>query len=120
VFKVQDIASQYIQELHAQFIKRFADKNLTISKQLQRFAADGGKGYIIDHIVTHRINPSTRKHELLVKWEMYDDEEPSWQPLESIFRDAPTVVTGFAKLIKNKTEREAFTKALDVLRKRRK
>jgi len=112
VYRVQDLGSDYIQELHAEFIKRYADMTLTVTPQLRQFAAAGGRGEIIDHIDSHRLNPKTRRWEVLVRWQAYDDEEPTWQPLDRIKADAPTVVNSYIRTIKSPEDRRTLEKAL--------
>jgi hypothetical protein len=117
VFKVQDLGSEHISELHATFIKRYADKSLIITPQLKEFAAHGGRGYVISHIMDHRYDTKSRQWEVLVRWESFDDEPPTWQPLQRTFADAPTVITGYLKLVTNAADKLKLTKAIQALRK---
>jgi hypothetical protein len=115
VFRVRDVSSGREKELHAQYLKRYADKQLTLTDEVLDFAAIGGDGFIINYIREHRWPKG--KLELLVCWEGFPDGEPSWENLAPILEDAPTTVNTYVKSIVQEEERRRVTAEVVRLKK---
>jgi transposase InsO family protein len=101
LFTVQDIVTQRSRTLHATYLKRYADKDLTVTKELHEFAAHGGTGFFVDAIVGHRRRGTV--WELLVSWEGYD--ESTWEPLSRLSSDVPQLVRKYVNSVENAAER---------------
>ena len=54
---------------------------------------------------------------MLVRWDSFDDEAPTWQPLNRTYADAPTVINGYVKLVTNPADKLKLSKAIQALRK---
>ena len=83
VYTVEDLISTARTDVHASFIKRYADADLTVTPQLLASVAHSGRGYAIDSIIAHKLHPA----QLLVRWEGFVD--PTWEPLHTVFSDTP-------------------------------
>lgn len=110
VFKVKDIGSDREQELHARHLKRYADKDLVITDQLRTIAAHGGRGFVVDSILDHKLEDGIWM--LLVQWDISWDTT-SWEPLLRLNEDVPTKVTGYLRLLQDPSQRKLLQDALD-------
>jgi transposase InsO family protein len=118
VFNVKDVSSGHEKEMHAQYLKRYADKDLTLTDEVLDFAAIGGDGFVIDYVREHRWIKG--KVELLVCWEGFPDGEPTWESMNSILEDAPTTVNTYVKSIVPEEERRRVASEVTRLKKRSK
>eukprot|EP00347_Sterkiella_histriomuscorum_P018052 403346973 len=50
----------------------------------------------IDQIIEYRVSHSTGLHEVLVEWKQAN---PSWEPLQSLYKDVPQLLTDFFKSV---------------------
>ena len=75
-YRVHNIGNDLEREVHARFLKRYADSNLTVSRQLREFAAHGGQRFTVSNFLSHR--HEGRTWQLLVHWEGYSLEEATW------------------------------------------
>jgi hypothetical protein len=112
-FTVEDIVTREQRQVHAQHLKRYADKHLHITQHLRDFAAHTGRGHVIDYIADHRGLDSVDECELLVRWEEYDEEEATWEPLTSMYIDAPAAVRQY---IKGVSKRDHKTRLQQLVR----
>ena len=99
VFTVEDLITSDRTDVHAAFIKSYADSQLVVSPQLLAFVAHCGRGYIVEAIVDHKLRPA----QLLVRWEGFP--EPSWEPLATVFHDTPVTVRQYARTVGNAEQR---------------
>jgi transposase InsO family protein len=99
LFETTNLVNSTTRQYHADFLKRYADKDLTITKQLREFIAHGGGAATITRIGNHRLNG--RSWELQVFWEGYPDEEATWEPLQTMQQDAPVFVRRYINTITN-------------------
>jgi hypothetical protein len=53
--------------------------------------------YVIDDIVSHRINPRSKVHEVLIAWEGYDASHNSWEPIANIRETAEATLLDYAR-----------------------
>ena len=106
VFTVLDLVTNETQEVHATHLRRYADKQLHVTKQLRDFVAAGGRGHVIDSIVDYRLTNGTA--ELLLLWEGETVSDATWEPIVQIFHDAPVVVRRYIKLVQDEDERAAL------------
>jgi transposase InsO family protein len=88
-FEVINLINGSVTQHHAEFIKRYADKHFTVTKQLRNFIAHGGGAATINRISNHRLNG--RQWELLVCWQGYPEDEATWEPISSLNQDAPVI-----------------------------
>jgi hypothetical protein len=100
VFEVTNIVNDTTREVHADFLKRYADKDLVVTAQLRDFTAHGGGAALVTRIDNHRFN--NRNWELQVYWQGYPDEESTWEPLQTLHKDIPIMVRRYIKTVTNK------------------
>lgn len=99
VFTVEDLITSARTDVHAAFIKSYADSQLVVSPQLLAFVAHCGRGYIVESIIDHKILPA----QLLVRWEGFS--EPTWEPLATVFHDTPVSVRLYARTLDDPAQR---------------
>jgi hypothetical protein len=99
LFETTNLVSNITRQHHADFLKRYSDKHLTVTKQLRDFIAHGGGAAIITRIGNHRLNGRT--WELQIFWQGYPDDEATWEPLQTINQDAPVLVRRYINSIEN-------------------
>ena len=90
LFETTNLVNGTTRQYHADFLKRYADRNLTVTKQLKNFIAHEGGAAQINRIGNHRINGRT--WELLVFWQGYPDDNATWEPLQSLHQDTPVIL----------------------------
>jgi hypothetical protein len=92
-FRVQDLASKAIHDLHASHLKRYADASRTPTVADIAIAADAGRGWAIKRISSHRLQYDGSV-DLKVIW---DCKPPSstWEPLSRIYTDSPSSVRSY-------------------------
>jgi hypothetical protein len=100
VYRVKDVASERVQDLHARFIKRIGGSDMVVSERMKQVAAQGGRGYVLESITGHRVEDGDVVLE--VKWESDGDEDVrTWEPLQLILKDAKSAVMKYARLAKD-------------------
>ena len=102
VYTVEDLITSARTDVHASFIKMYADCDLTVTPQLLAFVAHSGRGYAIDSIIDHKLQPA----QLLVRWEGFVD--PTWEPLHTVFADTPVSVRSYARSVVDPVQRTAL------------
>jgi hypothetical protein len=119
VFEVCDLGTDRTKTVHAQYLKRYADSSLDVTTQLREFAAQGGRGYTVGSINSHRQHKG--KWQLRVHWLGYDDpEEQTWEPMERLAEDVPVLVRRYVKSVTNGAEKAQMMKCLEGGKKGRK
>jgi transposase InsO family protein len=110
VFEVESLVTRERRHVHASFLRRYADKDLEVTDQLKEYCAYTDRGYALEHIVSHRVHHG--QHQLLVQWEDQDITDATWEPLERVFADAPSVVKQYIRVVADVEEREKLSKAI--------
>lgn len=110
VAKVQDLVTGDVSEVHCQHLKRYADKDLVVSKQLVAFAAHSGSGFVVRAFLDHRLSPTA---ELLVSWEGFSAEEDSWEPMSVMLADVPAAVRQYARTVQDRKRRQELLDYLE-------
>ena len=118
VFVVRDLGNDREATVHAEYLKRYANKDLTVTTQLKQYAAHGGRGYEVLNIRDHRKAPDKGKRwEFLIHWGGYTVDECTWEPVYKIHADVPILTRQYIKLIQDERERKQL---LDELEKHKK
>ena len=108
-FTVQDLESGVETDVHAQHLKFYSDRDLTVTPQLLKFAAHSALGHIVTAITDHTLAPPR----VLVHWAGYSAEEATWEPLPSIYETNRADVRRYANAIVDRASRRAL---LDLLK----
>ena len=111
-YKVKDIASGSVKEVHATFIKRYADSGLVVTEQLKEFAAFGGQGFAVDHINGHEKKRGVWR--LKIFWDGYGPESATWEPADKMFEDAPAMVRQYINVMTDEEAKEQLCRLLDI------
>jgi transposase InsO family protein len=98
-FLVKDLLSGKSRVIHANFLKRYADKSLTVTPQLVKFIAASAVETRVRAITQHR--KVGQRWELCVLWEGFDDDEFTWQELRALAEDVPELVKRYVKTIQD-------------------
>jgi transposase InsO family protein len=106
VFELKDLITGQSKNVHADHIRRYADKQLVVTEQLKNFV-------VATTTFTIRDILDCRKHgrtwEVLVAWEGFDDDESTWQEVKGLYKDAPEAVKRFIKSVQDESIRIALT-----------
>ena len=102
VYRVREWNSDREREVHAMYVKRYCDGEVTPTQQMKEFAAYGGTGYPIDAVIGHR----WEGEELWLKvlWEGLPDDW-TWEPAVRVYADESTVVNAYTRWIEDPAER---------------
>jgi transposase InsO family protein len=110
VFTVEDLITSVHKEVHAQFLKRYADRDLVVTPQLLSYTAFNSRGNVIENIIDHRL---IQGHwHLLIHWESEDIKEATWEPLSGIWRDAAATVRRYVRLVPASADKQRLSAAL--------
>lgn len=90
-FEVEDLQSGLRRVVHATFLKRCGGSGLKLTKRVMEAAAHGGRGFVVEEILSHCVQQSGREKIVLmeVRWEGGDI---SFEPLRRLNRDVPREV----------------------------
>lgn len=105
-FVVKNLVTGNESEWHAENLKRYADKDLVVTDQLVEFAAQGGRGYVVEAILNHRWNPDLRQWELEILWEGYPRDEATWEPFVNVNEDVPVRVRAYVNAMDDEDDKE--------------
>jgi hypothetical protein len=110
VYDIQDLAGNEVKAVHAQHLKRYADKSLKVTQQVKEFAAYGGAGFLVENIISHEQRDG--EYWLRVHWKGYPVEEADWQRLSAMNEDVPVLVKRYVRSVVDASERDALQQAL--------
>jgi hypothetical protein len=113
VYTVEDLVTSSRKDIHAQYLKRYADKDLVVTPQLLAFTAFNGRGNVIENIIGHREHLG--QWELQIHWESESVEEASWEPLQRVFQDAAATVRRYVRLVADSEEKQRLLAVLSAL-----
>jgi hypothetical protein len=82
-------------ETHASYLKRYADRQLTVTPRLKAIAAHGGRGFVATAILDFTVGEDGAVL-VQVLWEQGDK---TWEPLSRIRADAPLLVNTFRRTL---------------------
>jgi hypothetical protein len=91
VFEVENLITGSCKEVHYVRLRPYndADLNAQIKEHLQYHT----QCFEVKEILKERDNKGTK--ELLVKWRGFEEEEATWEPLETIIEDVPQLYESF-------------------------
>jgi hypothetical protein len=110
VFTVEDLITSAHRDVHARFLKRYADSDLVITPQLLSYTAFNSRGNVIENIIDHRLIQG--QWHLLIHWESEDMEDATWEPLIGIWRDAAATVRRYVRLVPAQADKQRLSAAL--------
>ena len=111
-YKVKDIASGNVKDVHAAHVKRYADSDLVVTEQLKGFAALGGQGYTVDHVNGHE--KKRGEWRLKVFWDGYGPDSATWEAADKLFEDAPVLVRQYINVMTDERAKEQLCRLLDI------
>jgi len=120
LFRVRDVASGRERELHARFLKRYADKDLVVTPDIIAAAAHGSRGFQILKIHGQR-QMADGTWQVRVQW-AGPPVVSTWEPIDVVFQDSPVTVRAYVNRIRDeakRTELQAILKSLGPVRRRR-
>ena len=112
VYSVKDIGNNLSRNVHAKFLKRYANGELAVTKQLREFAAHGGQGFTISNILDHQKDHGVWK--LKIHWEGFPLDEATWESAARIVGDVPTMVRGYLNAVPNSPQLKELKKHLKI------
>ena len=108
VFQVFDLVTRETSEVHATFIKRYADASLQVTPELLDVMARGSRGFVPRSVLQHRFC-SDGQVQLLVMWE--PDGDLTWEPFLRFKRDASRKVSVYLKKLPQAVRDEIESRA---------
>jgi hypothetical protein len=109
VFTVLDLVTDVTREVHATYLKRYADRSLSVSPELIDIAARGGRGFVPRRVLGHRFVVDGSGVQLLVSWE--PDGDQTWEDFQRFQRDASRKVAGYLRTLSEGVRVEVLTRA---------
>eukprot|EP00300_Choanocystis_sp_HF-7_P042111 c8876_g2_i1.p1 GENE.c8876_g2_i1~~c8876_g2_i1.p1 ORF type:complete len:548 (-),score=66.37 c8876_g2_i1:54-1697(-) len=94
VYGVRSVVSGEVKNVHACRLRKFADSQLNLSAEL-KLAAEYDEEAVVEKVVDHRKAHEGLGYELRVRWLGFEDSEDTWEPLDTLFEDVPTVVRNY-------------------------
>ena len=97
VFEVEKLATREKMEVHITRLKYYADSSLRVTEDIIAHANDEDLRLEVEKLV------DAREHEggiqLLVSWKGFDEVEMSWEPINTLLEDIPTLVKAYIRHI---------------------
>lgn len=107
VFKVQSLVdSSEVREVHAQFLKRWSGSDFPITAPFLDFVAHSTRGSVVSDILDHYVDDLQSC--LLVAWDSLPADAATWEPLDQIFADVPTLVRRYIKRVVDPDQRRTL------------
>ena len=95
VFQIETILTGAVTTAHSSRLRFYCDSLLEVSAAVKRHAAKFDAAYEVDEIIGHRVNASSGVEEMCVRWAGFEEEDSSWEPLQTLQEDVPALVQAF-------------------------
>jgi hypothetical protein len=82
--------------VHGSRLKFYHDASLRVTQEIRELVSAQGIEIGVEEIVGHRYNDEVRRWQLHIKWLGLQDEENSWESLDSMAEDQPRRVRDYA------------------------
>ena len=103
IYECEDLISGVTDTFHANRLKFYAERDLDVSEDLlETINHNEPHLQTIERIQKLRFNKALERYEVEVKWRGFDHEEPTWEPLETMHEDVPTLLHQFLQRCRNK------------------
>ncbi|KAE8960795.1 hypothetical protein PF011_g29976 [Phytophthora fragariae] len=94
-FLIQHLITGAELDVHASRLKFYADASLDVTEELREHISSQGIVLAIEKLKEHRWSDQIRDYEVLVQWKGLEAIEDSYEPLTSLARDVPVLVTKY-------------------------
>jgi hypothetical protein len=84
---------------HSSRLKFYCDKDLEVTVDLKHQISHDEVRYKVDKIIDHTF--MDEEYKLLVVWQGFDIEDATWEPLEILLEDIPTMVKKYIYDLQN-------------------
>ncbi|OWY95267.1 hypothetical protein PHMEG_00034773 [Phytophthora megakarya] len=98
------------QDVHASRLIFYADGDLEMTDELLEHVSAQGIILKVEKLIKHRLNMQSKVFELLISWCGLESIEDSWEPLQSLAEDIPTLIREYVKGTADDQLIAAFTK----------
>ena len=96
VYEIEDLITSKSYLVHANRLRLYSDRHLEITETLKDSIFHNSGSYnIVEEILELRFNQELRQHQVLIRWKGFDDEQPGWEPLDTIAQDIPDFLEKF-------------------------
>ncbi|XXQ35702.1 Reverse transcriptase domain-containing protein [Plasmodiophora brassicae] len=95
VYRVRDLLTDRISDVHAQRLMFYADAHLNVTSSLKHNIALTGVAYQVNAVEDIRVNSTSGDTELLINWIGFDATDNSWEPYSVMAADVPDIVRAF-------------------------
>ena len=106
VFTLEDLISGDQKSVHGDRVRFYDDRFLHVTEEMKSQLSYDNSSFEVDELRNSRLNPQIDELELLVKWRGFSEVENTWEPVQKLWEDVPTLVAKYAKGISNKELRE--------------
>jgi hypothetical protein len=104
VFMVEHLVTGICSDVHGSRLRFYCDSSLHITEELVEQVASDGDGYEIDRILEGRWNSKAQAWAVLVAWRGFEEMDCTWEPLLTLYDDAPVFVKRCLSGLSNRTE----------------
>ena len=91
---------------HSSRMKYYCDKDLDVTVDLKYQITHDEMRYKVEKILDYEFQDN--EHKLLIQWQGFDKEESTWEPLEIIYEDVPTILSNYVKSLIKKGKTKEF------------
>jgi hypothetical protein len=111
-YKILTVASRYCRvqhlvtseevEVHPSRLKFYADKYFNVTNELLEDITSQGTIFDVEKLQEHRWHKEMQDYEVKIKWKGLDSIEDSWEPLQKLFKEIPTLLSQYIEETKDK------------------
>ena len=115
VYKVRHMTTGVEEDVHFTRLKLYSERDLGHTQRLEDFVQRTDETwFVIQDILDHRYQAGV--YSLKIRWEGFSAQFDSWEPMETIGKDAPIMVEEYVRDIPNTKDGKRLRAAWDAIR----
>ena len=100
VFEVENIVDNKKQIVHGDRVSYYDDSKLNVTEDIKAQFCHDNLSYEVDKFINCRINSETGKIQFLVQWKGFSTTDNTWEDLDNLYSDVPTLVALYLKKLR--------------------